>query len=341
MLIIDYIRIAVLLLLCVYCSITDIKDGIVKNTILLSAGGIGVLLYIIQVVAFGIDDPWIVFISILINAFISLLLYLFHVWAAGDCKMLLAVFILIPPSLSLHSRTPYISLILIPAFAFLFSFFFLIVDSIRAMVKQKHIVKKDKLIGTLKVLLIRYISTMSVVLLADKLLFIFFKDLVNRYWVMIIVINICLVIIVNSIRLFQKAYVFLPIIAVDIVLMILYGESPVRYLISFALVLLIMMIRIIISEYNYQMINTSEVEEGMILSTETTMLFLNSKVKGLPPISKEDLRSRLSKEEADSVKRWEKSKYGLRQVKTVRKIPFIIFISIGTLCYIVLGVMFS
>lgn len=339
--IIDYFRIAVLLFLCVYCSITDIKSGIVKNEVLLSACGVGIVLYIIQAVVFGIEDVWFVLLNVLINALVSMLLYLFHVWAAGDCKMLLAVFILIPPSLSLHSRIPYISLILIPAFAFLFSFFFLIVDSIRAMIKQKHIVKKDKLIGTLKVLLIRYISTMSVVLLADKLLFIFFKDLVNQYWVIIIVINICLVIIVNSIRLFQKAYVFLPIIAVDIVLMILYDESPVRYLISFALVLLIMVIRIFISEYNYQIINTSEVEEGIILSTETTTLFLTSKVKGLPPISKEDLRSRLSKKEADSVRRWGKSKYGFSQVKTVRKIPFIIFISIGTLCYIVLGVILT
>ena len=339
--IIDFFRITILLLLCSYCSVTDIKYGIVKNKVLLLACGAGIMLYMIQAIIFGIDDIWIVLLNILINILVSLLLYLFHVWAAGDCKMLLAVFILIPQSLLIKSKIPYISLILVTAFAFLFSFIFLVFDSIRALIKQKHIVEKSKFTGTLKTLLIRYISTVSMILFTDKLLLIFFKDFTNKYWAAIIVINVCLIIIVNSFRFFQKVYVFLPIIAADIILIILYDESPVRYLINFALVLLIMILRIFISEHNYQTINTAEVEQSMILSAETTMLFLNSKVKGLPSISKEDLRSRLSKEEAESVKRWGKSKCGHSQVRIVRKIPFVIFISLGTVSYIILGAFFT
>ena len=97
-------------------------------------------------------------------------------------------------------------------------------------------------------------------------------------------------------------------------------------------------LRLFIDEYNYEIIPTSNVEKGMILSLETSLLFSNSKVKGLPNPSTEDLRSRLT-EEAQSIRRWEKSKYGVSEVKIVRKMPFAIFISLGTLVFIFLGVL--
>ena len=48
----------------------------------------------------------------------------------------------------------------------------------------------------------------------------------------------------------------------------------------------------------------------------------------------EDLEARLTEEEAESVHRWEKSKYGSDTVVIVRKIPFAVFLALGTLLFL-------
>lgn len=62
-----------------------------------------------------------------------------------------------------------------------------------------------------------------------------------------------------------------------------------------------------------------------------------SQVRGLPRITTEDLDARLSKNEAESVKRWEFSKYGQPTITIVRKVPFAVFILIGTLFFLFIG----
>ena len=83
------------------------------------------------------------------------------------------------------------------------------------------------------------------------------------------------------------------------------------------------------SLYNYKTIPTEDVTEGMVLSGTDTLFMQQSRVKGLPALSDETLRSRITAEEADSVKRWGKSKYGKSEISIVRKIPFAAFLSIG------------
>ena len=90
--------------------------------------------------------------------------------------------------------------------------------------------------------------------------------------------------------------------------------------------------------YNYQEIPTAEVRAGQILSAATVMLFQTSRVRGLPGGMTEDLRSRITSEEAESVHRWEKSVGGKPHVIIVRKIPFAIFIGVGTLAFLIIEV---
>lgn len=115
----------------------------------------------------------------------------------------------------------------------------------------------------------------------------------------------------------------------------------IMYIVNFGLVFIVILMKLFISEYNYEYINTSDVKAGMIISTETSMLFLNSRVKGLPDISNENISDRLSESECESIRRWEKSSYGSKTVKIVRKIPFAIFISLGIVTYIIVGVMLN
>ncbi len=70
----------------------------------------------------------------------------------------------------------------------------------------------------------------------------------------------------------------------------------------------------------------------------TALSFLPSRVQGLPTDSTEDLRSRLTPEQAESIRRWEKSKFGKPYIVIVRKIPFAVFIGIGTAAFLVFEV---
>ena len=80
--------------------------------------------------------------------------------------------------------------------------------------------------------------------------------------------------------------------------------------------------------------STSKVEKGMVLAYSTIVYFIPSTIKGLPKEkTTEDIRSRITADEAESIKRWETSKYGQPEIVIVRKIPFAIFISIGTVIY--------
>ena len=94
-----------------------------------------------------------------------------------------------------------------------------------------------------------------------------------------------------------------------------------------------MIIRVLLSEYNYKTIPTSEVKKGMILSSLTTIFMAKSNSNGLPGISYEDMRSRLTQDEAEAVVKWGTTKKGLAEVQIVRKVPYAIFILGGLIAY--------
>ena len=155
-------------------------------------------------------------------------------------------------------------------------------------------------------------------------------------------INACLVLIISGLNFLRNKYIVIVAIVTGIIIKLIFKQAIIDKisLISYSLAILFILLKVFIDEYNYQTINTAQVKKGMILSLATTIQFTNSKVQGLPKPSTEDLRSRLSEDEATAVRKWEKSKYGAETVQIVTKIPFAIFISIGTICYIILGVWF-
>ena len=71
----------------------------------------------------------------------------------------------------------------------------------------------------------------------------------------------------------------------------------------------------------------------MILSTASTLQMQTSRVRGLPGISHEDLRDRLTEEQANSVRRWGKTEKGNEMVTIMRRVPFALFLAIGYIVY--------
>lgn len=144
---------------------------------------------------------------------------------------------------------------------------------------------------------------------------------------------------VIKIDFFKYKSVIFFFLIMDIVLSILFKAIPFSLNITnYTTLLIIMIIKNIASYSNYQVIDTSMIQEKMIISYGSSMLMQKSKIKGIPPVSTESLKSRLTKEQVEAVKKWGNKSKNNQKITIVRKIPFAAFISIGLFIYTALGV---
>lgn len=337
------VKLILVVTLCIFCSLSDLIRNIIPNRVLFSYFFVGVSINVFCWIKESYFWEQLVGIGLLWS--ISVILYVFHIWAAGDCKLLMVLAILIPYETYIKSFSPLFSLILVVVFSFALSYIYLIVDSVYHSIKRKKIISKSNLIAGTKTFLIRYISNLSYITMIDLIIRLVFPNFFTRFWILIAAINICTILLLRTIKLISlyNKYIVPCLIVICLILKIVSGVQAitVSMMIHYLIVLAAMLLRLLISEYNYEEINTSDVRKGMILSMSDTMLFVNSKIKGLPMLSTEDLRSRLTDEEANSVVKWGKSKLGKKTVKIVKKTPFAIFISLGVIIFVALGVFIS
>jgi preflagellin peptidase FlaK len=102
----------------------------------------------------------------------------------------------------------------------------------------------------------------------------------------------------------------------------------------YVLVILLLLCQMMAKTGLYETIQVKKLKKGMILSSYTSMLLQNSRVRGLPGVSMEDLRNRLSETEVASVKRWAASRK-VEEIVVVKKIPFAIFLLMGFATYFI------
>ena len=124
------------------------------------------------------------------------------------------------------------------------------------------------------------------------------------------------------------------IVAVDVGLSIWLGVIPIsinpeNYILVFVLLLCQMTIRTNL----YKDIELENLKKGMILTTASSVLMQGSRVRGLPGVSSEDLRNRLTETEIDSIKRWASGR-NVTRISIVKKIPFAFFLVIGFWLYL-------
>lgn len=339
MIVLEFLKIILIVLLCVYSSITDIKHGIIENKAVLTASIMGICLDVISWLTFNREYSKYHIISILAVVALSIVFYALHIWAGGDCKLMLAISLLVPYELYIPVSNGKVSLVPLLVIVFGISYIYLLAESIVLAMKTKSI-EKGKLIKNARKSIIRWISCVAYITLLDQILLLFFPDIFIKSRFIILIINICLAVVISGISVLCNKFVVATVILLEIVIRLICHQSILNkfMLINYGLAIVFIVLRIFIDQYNRETIETSKVEKGMILSAATTVQFVLSKVKGLPSQSTEDLRSRLTEEEAESVRRWGKSKYGTTTVEIIRKIPFAIFISIGTFLFLILGV---
>ena len=109
---------------------------------------------------------------------------------------------------------------------------------------------------------------------------------------------------------------------------------------AWTVVLIVMLLRMISEKYNYQKVAVDDLKERMIPSAHTVLMFQQSRVKNLPMCMTEDLRARLDETQIEAIKRWKNSKYGKDYIVIVKKIPFAIYISVGTFLFMLIEVFY-
>ena len=346
MLILEALLLTVLIAVFLLTSYTDCRTSIIENkTLFFSVGIIGIL-DVLYYALFAKGYIGVFLVNLIFLVFVSIIFYTYHLWAAGDSKLLIVAGLAIPARIYTLANLGIASSFAIIVFIFSGAFLYIIAESLYIGIKEHSLF--DVRVGKIdyRRLIISYFAMVATLKVLDILLWEFLGSMLENNPILLQAINFLAVLTLIQYR--EKIstkqmiiYMFLGWILV-LILAICWGDEmiiqPSTDISAWIMVFVIVFVRMIAEKYNYQTINTKDVKAGQILSAATVLAFKTSRVKGLPEGITEDLRSRISEEEAENIKRWEKSKFGKSQIVIVRKIPFAVFIAIGTLAFVVLEV---
>lgn len=340
MIIIETILLTALLCTAGYATYIDFKTGLIPNKLLIIASLIiipaDVLYY-----GFFAGDLFITFIlNLAVTVILALLLYGYHFWGAGDSKFIMFIVAALPARYYADSVIS-VPTLTITVYTFAIAFIYLIIESIVLGIKQKNFfaVNKKITVKTITDIVKNYVVSYAYIFLISfaEVMILNSAQINNGYIAPLI--NFFIIFTIFSFDFFKKWYIVSLVGLADIVLYAVFFSSMENYLpsaLNILLIAVVLIFRSLAEKYNYQVIKTSEIKSGTVLTWSAVLQFKGSRVKGLPVYTTEDFRSRISNEEADSIKRWEKSKTGKSEIMIVRKLPFAVFITIGTLVFLVL-----
>ena len=319
-----------LLVLGGYCTYTDIKEGIIPNKAIIIGLVSGIVVHIGLLFTGSVSyyPHWI--INMLIADAFALCMYLGGLWAAGDTKLFMILYFLLPPrlldggSLS-YSVTPFI-------FIFVPALLWMIVDSTMRLIRREPRKQIHYSID-------RYLKTFGVIIVETTafycLLSILFPHMITDQPLLIAAIMLVYAYICASIPFMQRWYLVLfHILVIAIAWALGRWKISIPPWQNYVWIALSIGVQRYCALYNYQLIPTNKIKKGMIPATETVVMFQASRVHSLPKDASEDLSARITEEEAAAIKRWEKSSMGRSTIWIVRKVPFAIMIYIGFILWI-------
>ena len=337
MVIIKYALMILLTAVCCISSYTDIRYGVVKNRLLIPFFAVALVLDII-LYAFIAQDISILFLS---NAEVSILvafiLFYSNNFAGGDCKLAVVISVLYPATAYLTYRESQITLFFGIAFSIFLGYIYLLLSSIMKLITGRNVIEKGYFSGFIKSYLKSYLAALLYVILVNLVFVLleYYSVAVTPWlpWLFcILVAYIC-----PRFRILKSRTAIVAILIFDIVLAIYLrviplSLNPATYLVTAFFMLAQMTIRTNI----YEEIDTDKISKGMILASGTSMMLQGSRIEGLPGLSSESLKDRLTESQAAAVREWGVSRSGQKKITVIKKIPFAVFLSLGYLSYFLL-----
>lgn len=336
---IDWILVVICLAVCTFSAFTDIRFEKIKNIVIFPAIGITFILNFVNCIFSG---KLILFlVNFIFITLFGVLLYGLHSMGAGDSKLLSFVSVATPVCFYENTVSGWFGEILVLVNIFVVCMIYLIGESFYMMVILKNRGSPSRKFNVLRFLL-GYLKGIVVITAINQILWFtcntFYVE--NQYVVMIL--NCLISSKFYEVKVISRWYILIPMSVLEI--FVAFATSYRQRFIGFDYRMFIIFIiyliirNFFVDRYNYKVISTSKVKAGMVLSMQTTLLMAKSRVKGLPKISTEDFRSKITLSEAESIHRWEKSKYGASEVLIVRYLSFGFFIALGTFLFVIEGV---
>ncbi len=323
------------LMLCGIATKTDLQSGVILNKSLIPFAVSAIALNGVYYGLFARDIIVDFIVNVLIIAIIGIFLFYTHSFAGGDCKLCIVLAMLYPGRFYITVSGSIYTLYIAIGLAIFYGYVYLLVASIWKVITGKKKIQlsylKNYIMGFIKsfVVVTIYISGITLLtVLAEK-----FGIAINTWISRIVCLSIAWLIGKN--RWMKKPVLVGGILLVDLVLVFFTGVIPISINPSnYLLAIILLLCQMTISTDLYDEVAIADLKKGMILSTISSVMMQGSRVRGLPEVSSEDLRNRLTEVEVDSVKRWAKYRK-IETITIVRKIPFAIFLVMGYLTYFI------
>lgn len=237
-------------------------------------------------------------------------------------------------SYSVYGKQKEIPALYLIGFTFTIALIYILIESIFLIIcdirKKSEFLTKDFIPSLTFESVISWIMLYTAVDSADQLVSFVPFNLIKSPFV-VTLFNISLIIMISSFVKTKKQKLCLLIFSLALrIVLLFFVSTSIISLFNIILVIAVQIVRQFTNQYNNITIDTSEIKAGDVLTRDSLIFMLPSKVNGLPKYTDETTRCRISESEADAIKRWEKSKYGQPQIKIVRTIPFVPFIFLGS-----------
>lgn len=326
--------------LCVICTRSDLQTGFIYNKVLAVFAAFAVIIDVVYYGFFAVDLLPAFLTNIVVVTIVSLYLFCTHSFAGGDCKMTTVAALLLPARFYWMIGSSKITLIFVIGFALISGYCYLVGTSLLAIAQRKVKLTVDTIKQTFLRFLQSYIvATLYLCLLNSGFTVITNHNMPINIW---ITRGLCLAVAwcVGHFSVLRKRVVVMAVATLLIVISFATKTVPLSLNIeNYVLTLILVVCQMAIKTTIYESVEVEQLRKGMILSAFSSVMMQRSITKGLPGISTEDLRSRLTDDEIVSIKIWAKATH-TNSLTIVKKIPFAIFISNGYLLYcIVWGIL--
>lgn len=355
MIYIEALMISITICVLVIASQIDLKSGIIPNKLILS--GVALLLPINLIYYFGFnrEDLLLWGIDMIGSVVIALFLYFINVWAAGDSKLLIVTMLGLPSRL-----ISFINVGSVPCFGLIIcvfsaAFICIMIETLILTIKDfknksmsvKQFSFKLSSIKEALNMLISYLFVYFTMTFINQIINLFTSRISGNHKLTIIMIDFMVALIVFEIKRHIPQIViriltvlYCLIFSILVIFQVLPASNVKIEYKAMIIILIVFLFRLIAEKYNYKEIPTKEVSKWMIPSAATVIQLNMAKgIDNLPNCLSEDRRARLTQEQVEAIQMWRKTKLGKPTITIVRKIPFAIFILIGTIIFLGLEIL--
>lgn len=336
MYVLEIISLCLALIMCIICTKSDIREGLVRNKVLIVFSGMAIVIDLVYYGFLAKDLLFDFLPNFIIVTLVSLALFYTHSFAGGDCKLSIVLALLYPARYYIVFKNSIYTLVFAIGLSILVGYIYLLATSVKAIVTKKVEITLNYVKNFFLSFLKSYVYAMAYIVLLNC----FFILLENIGVIIDTWICRCLCMVlawcVARYPIFKKIYFLIPTVIVIVIMSIINKVVPISLNPeNYIFVLVLLLCQMTIKSTIYEKVKVQDLKKGMILTTFSSILMQNSITKGLPTISTEDLKSRLTMEEVESVKIWAKATH-TEELTVVKKIPFAMFITIGFFIYFVI-----